>query len=143
VELGSDIVRALCGGILIGLASALMLLFNGKILGISGIVGGLFQKKDEKQWRYFFLLGLLVGGVVLLAVDREVFRISISRSPLAILIAGLLVGYGTRLGGGCTSGHGVCGVSRLSPRSIMATLTFMAMGALTVYIVNHWMGGRV
>lgn len=137
-------LMALLGGFLIGLAAVLMLLFNGKILGISGIAGGILQKSHEsKAWRYFFILGLLGGGAVMFAARPEQFAITLYRSPAALVFAGLLVGYGTRLGNGCTSGHGVCGVSRLSPRSLMATLTFIACGAVTVFIINHFFGGRV
>jgi uncharacterized membrane protein YedE/YeeE len=137
-------LRALAGGGLIGIASVLMLLFNGKILGISGIAGGILQKtREKKHWRYLFFLGLLTGGLVVLATVPGAFDVSISRSPWALVAAGLLVGYGTRLGNGCTSGHGVCGVSRLSPRSLMATLTFMAFGAITVFAINHLLGGRL
>jgi len=140
----SPYLAAFFGGTLIGLAAVLMLLFNGKILGISGIAGGLLQKgRESKAWGYFFFLGLFVGGAVLFAVQPEKFAITVSRSPAALVIAGLLVGYGTRLGNGCTSGHGVCGVSRLSPRSLMATLTFMAFGAVTVFVINRCFGGRI
>ncbi len=139
-----DYVLALLGGALIGAASVAMLFLNGKILGISGIVGGLLHKsKEPKQWRYLFLLGLLAGGMILLSVRPEVFQIAVTRSPLVLIVAGLLVGFGTRLGGGCTSGHGICGISRLSPRSLMATLTFMASGAAVVFVINHCFGGRV
>ncbi len=137
-------LAAFVGGTLIGLAAVLMLLFNGKILGISGIAGGLLQKSHEsKAWRYFFFLGLFGGGVLMFVAQPEKFAITLSRSPVALVIAGLLVGYGTRLGNGCTSGHGVCGVSRLSPRSLMATLTFIAFGAVTVFVINYFFGGRI
>ena len=140
----SQYLPALLGGLLIGGAALLMLLFNGKILGISGIVGSLLKRGPEKhQWRIVFLIGLLVGGGVLLATRPDAFRVSIHRSPVALIVAGLLVGYGTRLGSGCTSGHGVCGVSRLSPRSLMATATFIACGAVTVFIVRQFFGGRI
>lgn len=132
------------GGALIGLASVWMLLFYGKILGISGIVGGLFKSRSTDQaWRFYFLLGLLIGGVILRFTVPSVFSFSLSRSPYALIAAGLLVGYGTRLGNGCTSGHGVCGVSRLSPRSLMATLTFMGTGALTVFFIQHFFKGQL
>ncbi len=135
---------ALLGGSLVGLASVLMLLFNGKILGVSGIVGGVFQNQaKERAWRYSFLFGLFAGGVILRLLLPSAFTFSLSRSPYALIAAGLLVGYGTRLGNGCTSGHGICGVSRLSPRSLAATLTFMGTGALVVLVINHLLGGRI
>jgi len=140
----SAYLNAFFGGALIGFAALLMLLFNGKILGISGIAGGLFQRsRESKAWRYLFFLGLFGGGAVLFVLQPEKFANSLSRSPGALVLAGLLVGYGTRLGSGCTSGHGVCGVSRLSPRSLMATLTFIAFGALTVFVINRCFGGRI
>lgn len=140
----SDFTAPLLGGMIIGLASLLMLLFNGRILGVSGIVGGALAKPARHHaWRYLFLLGLLAGGAVVSLSRPEAFTITVSRSPVALVVAGLLVGYGTSLGSGCTSGHGVCGVSRLSPRSLMATLTFMAFGAATVFVINHVLGGRL
>jgi uncharacterized protein len=135
---------ALLGGALIGLASVLMLLFNGRILGISGIVGGiLMPSREGKQWRIAFLAGLLLGGLVVSALVSNPFAMGLSRSWASLVAAGLLVGFGTRLGNGCTSGHGICGVSRLSPRSILATLTFMGAGALVVFVINHLLGGTV
>jgi uncharacterized membrane protein YedE/YeeE len=120
-----------------------MLLANGRILGVSGIVGGLFDKKEtRKGWRYLFILGLVTGGLLLRVIPIQPYPLSVSRSPLALIIAGLLVGYGSRLGGGCTSGHGVCGVSRLSPRGLVATALFMAAGAATVFLIQHW-GGQL
>lgn len=140
----SDSMAALAGGVLIGLASLLMLLLNGRILGISGIVGGLFRRSPEgAAWRCFFLVGLLAGGLLLSALHPGAFAISPGRSTPALVAAGLLVGFGTRLGSGCTSGHGVCGVSRLSPRSLTATGIFMALGAATVFVVNRLLGGSV
>ena len=126
------------GGVLIGLASALMLVFNGRIAGISGIVGGLFGSRAAAQpWRLAFLVGLLGGGLGAFSVMPEAFG---SGSPTAlpwVAVAGLLVGIGTRTGGGCTSGHGVCGMSRLSRRSLAATAIFMAAGAVTVFVTHH------
>jgi uncharacterized protein len=135
---------ALLGGGLIGLASVLMLLCNGKILGVSGIVGGIFQRDASgKLWRLFFLVGLLAGGGILRVALPSAFSFSLARSIFPLAIAGIMVGYGTRLGSGCTSGHGICGVSRLSLRSVMATLTFMAFGAGVVFVINHVLGGRL
>lgn len=135
---------AFVGGALIGIAALLLLLLNGRILGVSGILGGMLQPyKKGESWRYFFLLGMGLGGLVILALHPTAFEISVFRTPGAIILAGLLVGFGTRLGSGCTSGHGVCGVSRLSPRSIVATITFIAFGAATVFVITHWLGGRV
>lgn len=134
-------LSALLGGLLIGLATSLMLLFAGKIAGISGIVGGfLRQDREDSAWRGYFLGGLLLGGMALRLARPQAFG-STSASLAAVVIAGLLVGYGTRLGNGCTSGHGICGNSRLSLRSIVATVTFMATGALTVFVVRRLFGG--
>ncbi len=129
---------ALAGGILLGIAAALYVLFNGRILGISGIVGGLLQaKKSDWLWRLSFILGLLSAALW----GRYVFDIQvkpvIDADYLMLIIAGLLVGFGARYGSGCTSGHGICGLSRLSPRSLLATLTFMGCGFLIVYVVRH------
>lgn len=130
---------ALFGGILLGLASAAFILFNGRILGISGILGGLLTpKKTDVSWRVFFLLGLLVAPVTLsLVAPQFTAAPRIEASTGAIIVAGLLVGLGTRYGSGCTSGHGVCGLSRLSPRSLVATLAFMATGFATVFVARH------
>jgi uncharacterized membrane protein YedE/YeeE len=132
------------GGALIGLSAALLMLFNGRIAGISGIFGGLLRPATgEFGWRLAFVLGLVGGGVGLAAALPGYFAVDIARSPLAVIAAGLLVGFGTRLGSGCTSGHGVCGISRFSLRSLVATLTFMATGAVTVAIVSRLFGGVV
>jgi len=140
----TEYLWAFVGGTLIGLASVLMLLFNGKILGVSGIVGGIFQKASkENTWRYLFLTGLLAGGGILRLILPSAFTFSLTRSVYALIAAGVLVGYGTRLGNGCTSGHGICGISRLSPRSTMATLTFMGFGAAVVFVINQLLGGRI
>ncbi|TMS59167.1 YeeE/YedE family protein [Imbroritus primus] len=134
---------ALAGGLLIGLAAALFLLVNGRIAGISGILGGLLRAPaGDRRWRVAFLLGLLAAPFAwrLFAAMPEAV---IEAGPLQLIVAGLLVGYGTQLGSGCTSGHGVCGVSRASPRSLAATLLFMAAGFVTVYVVRHVLGGAV
>lgn len=137
-------IASTIGGILIGLSAAALLLFNGRIAGISGILSGAIQPaKDGFSWKAAFIGGLIVGGAVMFALQPELFAITIERSYLALGAAGLLVGFGTRLGNGCTSGHGVCGLSRFSARSLVATLSFMAAGAITVFLVNHVLGGSV
>ncbi|AKU92448.1 YeeE/YedE family protein [Vulgatibacter incomptus] len=127
---------ALGGGVLIGVSASLLLLFNGRVAGISGILGGLVSRQPGKIWRALFVAGLVVGGAVAYAAMPGRFDASAAPSLPLVAIAGALVGIGTRLGSGCTSGHGVCGISRLSPRSIVATLTFMATGALSVLVVR-------
>ena len=131
---------SLAGGILLGLASALFILVNGRILGISGILGGLLLPKGaDAGWRVAFLLGMLAAPVTLawIAPADLITAPTIDAAYEAVVIAGLLVGYGTRLGSGCTSGHGVCGLSRLSPRSLVATGSFMAAGFAIVYVMRH------
>jgi uncharacterized membrane protein YedE/YeeE len=118
------------GGVLIGLAATLLLLFNGRIAGISGIVGSLpWAKPGDRSWRALFVAGLLAGGVVMLAVAPSTVDPAVNRPWPALVVAGLLVGIGTRLGSGCTSGHGICGLSRFSKRSLVAVLVFMTSGA--------------
>ncbi len=137
-------LASLIGGMLIGLSASMLLLFNGKIAGISGIIAGtLSPAKNDTLWRIVFVTGLLVGGFLLRLLSPQTFVIGITRSWSALVVAGLLVGFGTRLGNGCTSGHGVCGLSRFSQRSLIATVTFIATGALTVYIINHLLGGAL
>lgn len=128
---------SLAGGLLLGLASALFVLLNGRVLGISGILGGLVRPRaGDTGWRLAFVAGLLVAPTLWhLFAQPAVPRIEASAAVL--VIAGLLVGWGTRYGSGCTSGHGVCGLSRLSPRSLAATLAFMAAGFATVFVVRH------
>ncbi len=132
------------GGALIGLAGAAMLGLHGRIAGISGIFSGLLKPTaGDVAWRASFVGGLVVAGAVYAAFAPQAFHIGIVRSPGAIVLAGLLVGVGTRLGSGCTSGHGVCGISRLSRRSIAATVTFMATGAMAAAVVTQLLGGVV
>ena len=128
---------SLAGGLLIGLATALLLLLSGRIAGISGIVGGLLRPgKGDVAWRVAFVLGLFAAPLVfVMAVPLP--RVAIDASTATLIIAGLLVGVGTRYGSGCTSGHGVSGLSRGSRRSIVATASFMAAGFLTVFVVRH------
>ena len=126
---------AIAGGLLIGLASALMLALNGRIAGISGIFDGAVFPRGDASWRWTFLAGLLVGGAVFAAVAGvDAAAIALDRSSGVVVLAGLLVGFGTKMSNGCTSGHGVCGNARLSKRSIAATLTFMAIGAAVVAV---------
>lgn len=126
-------VHALIGGVLIGLAATLMLWWNGRVTGISGIISGaLTYVRGDWGWRLAFILGLLLAGLALATYSPERFINSSGRNLVEVAIAGLLVGYGTVMGGGCTSGHGVCGVSRLSPRSLLATVTFILGGVAIV-----------
>ncbi|WP_166268235.1 YeeE/YedE family protein [Marinobacter caseinilyticus] len=133
---------SLIGGVLIGLSAAAFILLSGRIAGISGILGGLFNPhKSDVVWRLMFLAGLIGAPVVWLAFNT-LPAIEIEAGAPVIIIAGLLVGIGTRYGSGCTSGHGVCGLSRLSPRSLVATVSFMLAGFLTVFLVRHLLGGN-
>jgi uncharacterized protein len=133
---------ALAGGALIGLSASLLLLTHGRVAGISGMLGGLLQRAtSDRGYRVAFLFGLVAAGALLSFLRPNALPATSELSIRWIVAAGLLVGYGTRLGCGCTSGHGVCGLSRLSPRSMAATLTFMVAGATTVYVVRHLLGG--
>lgn len=128
---------ALGGGALIGIAAAAFILLNGRIAGISGIVGGLLKpQKGDTAWRALFVLGMIAAPLLWMAV-ASLPTIQIDAGYPLLIIAGLLVGISTRYGAGCTSGHGVCGISRLSPRSIVATLCFMGTGFITVFILRH------
>jgi uncharacterized membrane protein YedE/YeeE len=137
------ILEALFGGVLIGAAAAALLVFDGRIAGVSGIVGGLLPpRRADEAWRAWFVAGLVTGGLCLGLFTADPFH-GLAETSYAVLVpAGLLVGFGASLGSGCTSGHGVCGVSRLSPRSIVATMAFMATGAVTVFVVRHLVGIR-
>lgn len=131
---------SLAGGIILGVASAVFILINGRVLGISGILGGLLPPKaGDTLWRLAFLAGMFAAPWVFttLAPSELITPPQIDADTLMLIVAGLLVGIGTRYGSGCTSGHGVCGLSRMSPRSLVATLSFMAAGFLTVYVVRH------
>lgn len=131
---------SLAGGLMLGLASALFILVNGRILGISGILGGLLApRKGDVIWRVAFILGLLAAPLVVAGLAGP-WQVRIEAGWGTVVVAGLLVGIGTRYGAGCTSGHGVCGLSRLSPRSLVATLAFMGSGFLTVYLARHLLG---
>ncbi len=128
---------ALAGGLMLGLASALFILINGRILGISGIVGGLLRPRaGDTSWRLLFVLGLFAAPL-LYGLVTNLPQSRVEASWITVVIAGILVGLGTRIGSGCTSGHGVCGLSRLSPRSVIATMTFMGAGFLTVYVLRQ------
>jgi uncharacterized membrane protein YedE/YeeE len=134
-------VSALVGGLVIGTAAALLLVFNGKISGVSGILGGLFQRDyRDLPWRIAFLTGLIVAPMLYAAFGGDLPSIEIGSSAGLLVLAGLLVGFGTRLGAGCTSGHGVCGIGRASPRSLVATAIFLTAAAATVFITRH-LGG--
>lgn len=131
---------ALIGGALIGLAAAALALLNGRIAGIAGIVGGaLVPKRGEFAWRIAFVAGLLVAPWIWLLAD-ELPEIRFEVGTPGLILAGLLVGISTRYGAGCTSGHGVCGIARLSPRSLVATAAFMTTGFLTVFVIRHLIG---
>jgi uncharacterized membrane protein YedE/YeeE len=128
---------SLAGGAMLGAASAMFILFNGRIAGISGIVGGLLHPlKGDRTWRLAFIAGLVASPLVY-GVFAAMPEIRIEASPLVLIAAGLCVGIGTRYGAGCTSGHGICGLSRFSLRSLVATLSFMATGFATVFVVRH------
>lgn len=128
---------ALAGGMVIGIATAILLLLAGRIAGISGIVGGLFRlQRGDIGWRLAFVSGLILAPFIW-QLFNELPPIQIDTSYLVMALAGLIVGLGTRYGSGCTSGHGVCGLSRMSPRSIVATFTFITTGVITVYLIRH------
>lgn len=137
-------VSAALGGVMLGLAAVGLMLASGRILGISGIFGGVVRpRRGDFAWRALFVGGMAAGGAAVAVLAPEAYAIDVVRSPAAIVSAGLLVGFGTRLGSGCTSGHGICGISRFSPRSLVAVLTFMATGALAAFLVNHVFGGSI
>ena len=132
---------ALLGGALIGLAASVMLLGAGRVAGISGIFGGLLAPRaGDVAWRLAFVGGLLAAGIGAVLFVPSAFASDLARPPLVLALAGVLVGYGTRLGSGCTSGHGVCGLSRLSARSLASVLTFMLTGALAAVVTNTLLG---
>ena len=127
---------ALIGGIIIGLAVVIFFLFNGRLVGISGIAANALNQKEKRIDNILFLVGLILGPILYALISNKEINISISNSLPLLIIAGLLVGIGTRISGGCTSGHGISGIGRFSLRSIIATITFMAVGVLTVLIKN-------
>lgn len=133
----TDFTNAIIGGLLIGVSASLLFFLNGKIAGISGIFNrAIYDHKNTELWRWCFVIGLIIGG----ALAHQLLNISIPDNQKSILLAaaaGLLVGIGTRIGNGCTSGHGVCGIGRRSIRSLIATLVFMATGIITIFIGRH------
>jgi uncharacterized membrane protein YedE/YeeE len=136
---------ALAGGALIGLAAGLLFHFKGRIAGISGVFGGiLVPTKGDTLWRILFISGVVFGGFIWMlmgkSVGMDVANIQPEANHVWIIVAGLVVGVGTTLGSGCTSGHGICGIARFSPRSIVATITFMATGFIAVFIIRHLLG---
>lgn len=134
-------IPSLLGGLILGIAAALYVLLHGRILGISGIVSGILRPKaDDRAWRYVFILGLLTTPILAAFLFGLRPIIQVDADWFAVLIAGVLVGFGSDYGSGCTSGHGICGLSRLSPRSLLATLAFMGAGFITVYVLRHLLG---
>jgi uncharacterized membrane protein YedE/YeeE len=134
-------IESFAGGLLIGLAAAIFILFHGRIMGVSGIVGGLLHSsKVDRSWRLSFLAGLILAPLIAKFAGLAP-AIRIEQSMIWLVVAGFLVGFGTSLGSGCTSGHGVCGIARLSPRSITATIIFMAFAMLTVWLTNKFQAG--
>jgi len=135
-------IPALLGGALIGLAASLFLLTHGKVAGISGLYGGVLRRgTSDRALRFWFIAGLVATGALVRSLFPAAFATTWTATLPLVLVAGLLVGFGTQLGNGCTSGHGVCGISRLSVRSLVATATFMATGFATVFVMRHLMGG--
>ena len=136
-------MQSFLGGVLIGVAVTAMLFFNGRVAGVSGIISGVLTRptssdRTRERWRWAFIAGLVIGGAMAGVFNRDLFVNLSGRSVIEVATAGLLVGFGTVMAGGCTSGHGVCGVSRLSRRSIVATLVFMFFGFLTVAAMRFW-----
>ncbi len=134
-------IPALIGGAFIGLSAAALLLMNGRIAGISGIVGGLAApSRGDVAWRLMFIAGLIIGAFAYRLAVEPNMALALTPSLPLLVVGGLLTGIGTTVSGGCTSGHGVCGIARLSPRSIIATLVFMAAGGATVFVMRHVIG---
>lgn len=135
-------LSALTGGMLIGLSAATLVLMNGRIAGISGILGAMLAgDRAHLYWRLAFLVGLLAGALGVTVLDPDAGDIAIEAPTPLLILGGLLVGFGTRLGNGCTSGHGVCGIARGAPRSIVATVTFFAVAVVTVFVVRQMVAG--
>ncbi|CAM3037873.1 YeeE/YedE family protein [Vibrio rarus] len=132
---------SLLGGMLLGVSASVLLLCNGKTAGISGIVSGLMNNvAGDRSWRWLFVVGMVSGGVIGSQVFDAYVPTSYNSHLITLLIGGLLVGLGSKLGNGCTSGHGICGIGRLSMRSIVATVVFMCVAAITVFVRLHWVG---
>jgi len=130
-----DWINALFGGVIIGVSVSLMLLLNGRVTGISGIINGVLTPlKGDTAWRILFVVGLFLGGLVLKILRPTIFEGALVTDTWTLVVAGLFVGVGTIMGSGCTSGHGVCGISRLSPRSLVATVVFILVGVVAVYL---------
>ena len=137
-------LTSLGGGIIIGLGAILLFWTNRKLAGVSGILGGLLSPtRGDILWRIMFFLGLIVGGFTQLILGTDAIAFELERSNSILILAGLLVGFGTRLGRGCTSGHGICGLGRLAPRSLLAVSTFLATGMLSATLVGTWLYGTV
>ena len=135
-------INSVIAGIFIGIAATAMLLLNGRIAGISGILSGiLIPKQNDYVWQLLFLAGMLTGGTVVYSISSESFDILTGRSIPTMILGGILIGFGARLGSGCTSGHAVCGVGRISPRSIVAATLFGVVGAMVVFLYNHYNPG--
>ncbi len=132
-------ILAFIGGAMIGLSATILLMFEGRIFGVSGLLGNILYREPGK-WRWFILIGLLAAGLFTAVIYPTAFVITVERPVPLVVLAGLLVGFGTQLGSGCTSGHGVCGISRLSLRSTAATMSFIAAGALTVVLYRIMLG---
>jgi len=139
--LNPDFINALIGGILIGLAASGMMWANGRIMGVSGIINGLLTPRTKNiLWRVLFLLGVILGSFFIPKIGFSIMETPFDRGITSAIFGGLLVGVGTKLGSGCTSGHGVCGISRFSFRSLAATIVFILMGIITVALFNHFLG---
>lgn len=137
-------IGPLVGGALMGLSAVILLLLSGRIAGMSGLFAGVLSpQRGDIAWRVSFLAGLALGAVVMLRVLPSAFESTLVRSVGATVFAGVLVGFGTRLASGCTSGHGLCGIGRLSVRSVVATVTFIASGAVTVVVIDRLLGGAI
>lgn len=130
-------ISALLGGLLIGLAAALFLVFNGRIAGISGLLGGILTNEEGSKERIAFVLGVVVSPLLWVLFVGDLPEIEVTNNVWLLVAGGFLVGFGSRAGSGCTSGHGICGLARLSKRSLVATLSFMATGFLTVFLMRH------
>lgn len=134
-------IEAILGGSLIGLSAVLLMAFHGRIAGMTGILAGAIMPKGDAGWRIAFLLGAIAAPVLLTLITGSPLPFAAEFPAWAIVLSGLLVGVGVTFGGGCTSGHGVCGIARLSTRSIVATVTFMATTLITVFVIRHVLGG--